>query len=209
MKRILIYLSACLILLSCGQNRAKKDAVPAGDTDKHVTDTKSVADVQVNNEKEEDSSINAIIRYMKGLGASYSPGEHCIPYCLVVASDESNPDDIRVWGDFWVENYNQSGDTLKSVSGGSHPGCMHVKKTGSNFEVTQFDAVGDGSSFIPTAKAIFGNRYDALIALSSNDEAKKAARAKSILDYAKAKNLHVSFYQDFGWPAVKLPANGE
>ncbi|MBQ9889201.1 MAG: hypothetical protein IJM41_08170 [Bacteroidales bacterium] len=204
MKRILIYLSACLILLSCGQTRAKKDAVPAGDTDKHVTDTKSVADVQVNNEKEEDSSINAIIRYMKGLGASYSPGEHCIPYCLVVASDESNPDDIRVWGDFRVENYNQSGDTLKSVSGGSHPGCMHVKKTDSGFEVTQFDAVGDGSSYTPTAKAIFGDRYEALIALGADEDTKKATRTKSILDYAEANGLQVSCYQDYGWPAVKI-----
>ncbi len=204
MKRILIYLSACLILLSCGQTRAKKDAVPAGDTDKHVTDTKSVADVQVNNEKEEDSSINAIIRYMKGLGASYSPGEHCIPYCMVVGTDESNPDDIRVWGDFRVENYNQSGDTLKSVSGGSHPGCMHVKKTDSGFEVTQFDAVGDGSSYTPTAKAIFGDRYEALIALGADEDTKKATRTKSILDYAEANGLQVSCYQDYGWPAVKI-----
>ena len=44
----------------------------------------------------------------------------------------------------------------KSVSGGSHPGCMHVKKAGDGFEVFQFDAVGDGSDFTPTAKAIFG-----------------------------------------------------
>lgn len=282
MKRILIYLSSCLILLSCGQTREQKDLALVSDFYKHVLDNKPMADkylqktvsedilnsiweadfegtysywvfrtgkqdgpssessvesieplgdgwyrvtysdlgnpgvtdVQVSNGKicaykshnteEEDNCINAIIRYLKELAASYSPGEHCIPYCLVVGTDESNPDDIRVWGDFRVENYNQSGDTLKSVSGGSHPGCMHVKKTDSGFEVTQFDAVGDGSSYTPTAKAIFGDRYEALIALGADEDTKKATRTKSILDYAEANGLQVSCYQDYGWPAVKI-----
>jgi hypothetical protein len=103
-----------------------------------------------------------------------------------------------------VENYNQAGDTLKAVSGGSHPGCIHVKKTDDGFEVFQFDAVGDGSDFNPTAKAIFGDRFDAFMALYSNDDAKKAARAESILDYADAHGLDISCYQDFGWPAVNV-----
>ena len=69
---------------------------------------------------------------------------------------------------------------------------MHVKKTEDGFEVFQFDAVGDGSDFNPTAKAIFGDRFDAFMALYSNDDAKKAARAKSILDYAEAHGLDIS-----------------
>ena len=32
----------------------------------------------------------------------------------------------------------------------------------------------------------------------------KAARAKSILDYAEANGLDISCYQDFGWPAVSI-----
>ena len=85
-----------------------------------------------------------------------------------------------------------------------HPGYMHVKKTDDGFEVFQFDAVGDGSDFNLTAKAIFGDRYGAFMALYSNDGAKKAARVKSILDYADAHGLDISCYQDFGWPAVSI-----
>lgn len=114
------------------------------------------------------------------------------------------PEDIRIWGDFWIENYNQVGDTLKTVSGGSHPGCMHVKKAEDGFEVTSFDAVGDGSQFDPTAKAIFGDRYQALIDLWADEDAKQSARSQSIRDYAKANDLNVSYYQDYGWPAVKI-----
>ncbi len=171
-----------------------------------------VTEVQVANgrivayktQKKEDDAMAAIGRYMTEIGAGYTPGEYCIPYCLIAGTEEENPEDIRVWGDFHVENYNHAGDTLKSVSGGSHPGCMHVKKADDGFEVFQFDAVGDGSDFIPTAKAIFGDRFDAFMALYSNDDAKKAARAKSILDYAKAHGLAISCYQDFGWPAVSI-----
>ncbi len=107
-----------------------------------------ITDIQVKDGKicaykpglEEDTYLTAIGRYMQELGSHYTPAEHCIPFNLIVDADASNPDDIRVWGDFWVENYNQSADTLLAVSGGSYPGCMHVKKTTSGFEVSQFEA---------------------------------------------------------------------
>ena len=171
-----------------------------------------VTDVQVKDgricaykfQEKEDDAVAAIGRYMTEVGSNYAAGEYCIPYSLIAGIEEENPEDIRIWGDFWVENYNQAGDTLKSVSGGSHPGCMHVKKTDAGFEVFQFDAVGDGSDFTPTAKAIFGDRYDAFMALTSDDDAKKTARAKSILDFAETNSLDVAYFQDFGWPAVRI-----
>ena len=171
-----------------------------------------VTDVQVKDgcicaykfQEKEDDAMAAIGRYMTEVGSNYAAGEYCIPYSLIAGIEEENPEDIRIWGDFWVENYNQAGDTLKSVSGGSHPGCMHVKKTDAGFEVFQFDAVGDGSDFTPTAKAIFGDRYDAFMALTSDDDAKKSARAKSILDFAETNSLDVAYFQDFGWPAVRI-----
>ena len=280
MKRVLIALSASLLLLSCSQSQEKKDIALVNDfyehvlsikpmTDKYLEKTLSeevlnslwevdydatysywrfrtglqdgpssessvesieplgdgwyrvtysdmgnpgVTDVQVENGRigayrlvqKEDNALAAIYRYMTGIGSNYTPGEYSIPYCLIAGTEEENPDDIRIWGDFCVENYNQAGDTLKSVSGGSHPGCMHVKKTDAGFEVFQFDAVGDGSDFNPTAKSIFGDRYDAFMALHSDDAAKKTARTKSILDYAEVNGLDISCYQDFGWPAVRI-----
>ena len=280
MKKVLIALSASLLLLSCGESQEKKDIALVNDFYEHVLGNKpmtdkylkktlteealssiwetdyedtysfwvfrtglqdgpssessvesieplgdgwyrvtysdmgnpGVTDVQVENGRisayklqgKQDDAMAAIGRYMTEIGSNYTPGEHCIPYCLIAGTEEDNPEDIRIWGDFWVENYNQAGDTLKSVSGGSHPGCMHVKKTDKGFEVFQFDAVGDGSDFTPTAKVIFGDLYDTFMALSSNDDAKKTARAESILEYAEANGLDISCYQDFGWPAVRI-----
>ena len=121
MKRILTVLSACLLLIACNQT-GRQNNITAGNADAQVSADKPM------NEKE--TYLSAICRYMTEIGTEYAQGEYCIPYFLIVAADTASLDDIRVWGDFWVENYNLAGDTLKTVSGGSHPGCMHVKKTG-------------------------------------------------------------------------------
>ena len=82
--------------------------------------------------------------------------------------------------------------------------CLILFACNQSKEQKDIALVGDGSDFNPTAKAIFGDRFDAFMALYSDDDAKKAARAKSILDYAEANGLDISCYQDFGWPAVSI-----
>ena len=139
------------------------------------------------------------------LAAQYSPGEVSIPCIQVVGIDESNPDSVLVWGDFWVFNYNVAGDTLKMVSGGAHPGMMVVQhSSGAGYAVTAFDRVGDGSEYLPSAKRIFGDKFDAFQAINSDEQRREALRAKVLADYVKVHSLAVTMYQDFGWPAKKL-----
>lgn len=177
MKRTLLLTLSALILFSCGQSQEKKDT-PIAAIERYVADT---------------------------FGTQYSQGEYCIPYSHVLAVDDSHPEEILVWGDFWVENFNLEGETLKSISGGSHPGLMHVAKMDDTYQVKSFDAVGDGSDFAPTAKAIFGERYDAFIALQSNDQAKKATREEAIAAYVSSHQISAKYYQDFGWDAQEIP----
>ena len=85
--------------------------------------------------EKESTCLTAVDDYLVNeFGKHYVQGDVCIPCAYVIDKDESNADDILVWGDFWVFNYKLSGDTLKTVSGGAHPGLMHVQKTddGSN-----------------------------------------------------------------------------
>jgi hypothetical protein len=110
-----------------------------------------------------------------------------------------------MWGDFWVFNYDVAGDTLKTVSGGNHPGLMHLKKTDKGFEVTGFDAVEDGAGNMESAKRIFGDNFDAFWELNSNQEKREDVRLHFIADYVKKHNLTVKMVQDYGWPAVALP----
>lgn len=154
-----------------------------------------------------ENFFTAIDSYLTDLGDSYAPAELTIPYYSYTLVDDSDPGDIQVWGDFYVFNYKRSGDTLETVSGGNHPGKFHLKKEADgHYAVTGFDAVGDGSQYLPTARKIFGDHYEEFLEAQSNDALKEHTRARAIADYVRAHEIPVKFYKDFGWPAVEIPS---
>ena len=92
----------------------------------------------------------AVDRYLaEQIAGHYAKGEYSVPVYQEVAVNADDSTDIRIWGDFWVYNYKQEGDTLKCVSGGSHPGLMHICQMGEYFYVSAFEQVEDGSRFQP------------------------------------------------------------
>lgn len=188
-------------MTSCGNKTAKQSE------NKAQTETPAQPEAEVAEKVvEKPTCFTAIDDYLVNqIGKDYSQGDVCVPCVYVVSMDESNPDDILVWGDFWVFNYEQSGDTLKTVSGGSHPGLMHVKKTENGFEVTSFDAVADGADNLPTAKKIFGEKFDAFQEINNDQVRREEKRMQITADYVKKHNLSAKLLQDFGWPAVELP----
>ncbi len=196
-KQILIIGTVCAMLIcsaifmGCGN----KNAQPQQESEIQATETPT----------EEVTCLTAVEDYLVNeIGKHYALGEVCIPYVFVVNTDESNAKDIRVWGDFWVFNYNLSGDTLKTVSGGSHPGLMHVRKTETGYEVTAFDAVEDGANNLPSAKRVFGEYYDAFHAINSDDKKRNENMLDITSDYVKKHNLKATMVQDYGWPAKRL-----
>lgn len=157
-------------------------------------------------EQDHDEYLAAIETYLRTIGSQYTPGEVCIPSYTVVAINDSDTDYTRVWGDWWVFNYNIVGDTLKCVSGGSHPGLMYLKQNDTHkWTVTSFDQVEDGSRYLPSAKRIFGEYYEAFHKVNSSQEHRDSMRLKQVAYYVKEHNLPVTMLQDSGWPAVPLP----
>ena len=151
------------------------------------------------------SYVAAVNRYLTNeIGKHYATAEVCIPCPIIVAKDESNPDDIRIWGDFWVFNYNIEGDVLKTVSGGSHPGQMHLRKKGADYEVFSFDQVEDGAGNKASAQRIFGDHFESYWALNSCGDCLDITRKKYAAQYAQEYNLSVHYFQDYGWPAEKF-----
>ncbi|WP_155808514.1 hypothetical protein [Xylanibacter brevis] len=150
----------------------------------------------------------AIKRYLVNeIGKDYAQAEFCVPFYSKVDIDDSNPEDIKYWGEFWIHNYNQVGDTLKCVSGGNHPGLMHIRKTEMGFEVIAFDQVADGADNLPSAKKIFGDKYEAFHKMSSDDDWRKQMIIDQLGDFATEHNLTATMYQDYAWPAIyfKIP----
>lgn len=170
--------------------------------------TETTADTPSDSAKveQENTYLTAIYDYLVNqIGKNYAEAEYCVPYYNIVAADESNAEDIQVWGDFWVFNYNLAGDTLKTISGGNHPGLMHVRKTDSGYKVTGFDQVADGADNLESAKKIFGDKYEAFQTFQGDENKREQLRAEMLSDYVKSHNLKATMYQDTGWPAKALP----
>ena len=208
MKKIIFALAAIMALAACGNKQAatptSEGNVERSEVPFEVAKNYENKRVVLVNERE-TNYFPAIDRYLAdSIGSQYAKGEHCVPIHSIVRVDERNSEDILVWGDFWVFNYNQVGDTLKCVSGGSHPGLLHIRQTEKGFEVTAFDQVEDGSRYLPTAKKIFGDKFDAFKTINSDEKNRERLRAEGLATYAKKNGLAVTLYQDYGWPAKKL-----
>ena len=138
------------------------------------------------------------------LSKGFDKAEYSIPVVTIIDTDASDENDIRVWGDFSVNNYNVDGDTLKCVAGGNFPGCIHIAKDADGYKVTGMDQVKDGGEFESSAKEIFGDRYDEFMKVNSDNDSREAIRAQIASVYTKAHDIPVTKYQDEGWDPVDL-----
>jgi len=206
MKNIrILYALAVVIILSVGMTSCKQK----------VTETLENA---VTIEVPQNPYLVAIENYLVNeFGKNYTSGEVCIPnYSVINIEEPGDPSDstevitatdIKVWGDWWVFNYNTVGDTLKCISGGSHPGMFLLEKDGDAYKIAAFDQVEDGARNLPSAKRIFGDLYEDFHAINSNQEVRDSVRLAMVAQYVQEHDLSVTMLQDYGWPAVPLPLN--
>lgn len=159
------------------------------------------------NSRKEQAQRDAISEYLvKEIGSQYAQGEVCVPVLMIVSTEEKDADNTLVWGDFWVFNYNLVGDTLKTVSGGNHSGCMTLTRENNDspLQVTAFEQTEDGAGYEASAKRILGKHYDVYQNMHSNENVREAVRKEQLKEYVRQHNLNVLYYQDFGWDAVAL-----
>ena len=146
----------------------------------------------------------AVFNYIASLGSQYAEAEVSIPYGTIIAIDERDPEDVRVWGDWWVMNYNREGDTLVSVSGGAHSGLIHLRKGEDGYTVTSFEELENGSGWLPSAKKIFGQYMDEFQKISSDQDKKEEVRRRFLKEYITDNGLGITKYKDFGRDPVEL-----
>lgn len=157
------------------------------------------------NNRKEQALRDAISDYLvREIGIHYQQGEICIPTLMMVAEDETDSTQMLVYGDYWIFWYNQSGDTLLTVSGGNHSGCMTVNCQADSFVITGFEQTVDGAGNEASAKRIFGNHYDVYQNMHSNADVREAVRQEQLSEYIRQHNMNVRYYRDYGWPAVEL-----
>ena len=106
--------------------------------------------------------------------------EFCVPTLMMVRET-----DTEVWGDFWVFWYEQSGDTLRIVSGGNHSGRMTIEEQDGKPVVTAFEQTVDGAGNDASARRIFGSYYDIYMNMHSNESVREAVRAEQLDEYVR------------------------
>ena len=155
--------------------------------------------------KKEQAVRDAVADYLvRGIGAQYRKGELCIPTLTIVAGEDADSPEARLWVDTWVWWYNQVGDTLKTVSGGNHSGCMSLQMKHGKPVVTAFEQTEDGARFLPSAKRIFGEHFETYQDMHSNHDVAETVRKEQLGEYVRRHGLSVRYYQDYGWEAVEL-----
>lgn len=147
----------------------------------------------------------AVYKYMvEEVGKNYEAADASIPVVQIVQVDQTNPDEVLVYGDFWINNYDIEGDTLMCVSGGDYAGVMHVVPDGDGYVVSSFDMVADGANFESSAQELFGDNYEAFMQVYGDQDAREELRTIIVSDYVNMNGLPVTQYQDFGWEPVEL-----
>ena len=127
-----------------------------------------------------------------------------VPAILVLEEDDSDPDDIKVWGIFSLFNYDVEGKTLLNLSGGDYSGLVHLKADVDSYEVTGIDLVEDGMDYSSSVNQIFGEKEGLAEKFWNSDEKQEEARADFLKMYIRDNNLDIDAYQDYGWDPVPL-----
>ena len=215
-KKLMILLSmvmimACIGLTACGGSDSGEESAETTEATEATEATDEAVDAlpdyNVYGYTGEDAAEGAVYEYMATvISKDYEleEGMASIPTVIIIDKVENEDGSVDVYGDFWIDNYTIEGDTLKDQSGGNYPGKMHLVKDGSGYKVENFEQVQDGSNFDPSAKEIFGDKYDAFIKVNADEKTREEIRTETVRNYVKAMNLDVTKYQDYGWDPVEL-----
>ena len=149
--------------------------------------------------------LDVISDYMVTTYAQESFGDEAdvfIPYSIIAETDETNPEDILVYGEYDIDGYDLRNSTLTSSCGARNRGVFHLKKDESgNISVTDADLPPTDEEseelFAPVEAA-----YEKLTALS--DEEVTAVRATAIAEYINTNGLYITQWQDYGRKPVTV-----
>ena len=144
-----------------------------------------------------DEMVNSAKESFGGQGAVEIP----TPY--VVKIDDSDKNDIKVYGDFYIYGYDMNGTIFNCKNSGSFPGCYHLQDKDGKVSFVSKEIAEDGS-----------NNYSSLLKICGNDEElvkkifgivdsdKEKTRVEYVKMYADANKLRVYGIKDYGWPII-------
>ena len=208
------------LLTGCGGGQSKTETAAQTTTVETAADTETalengseteaageMAELPAFEYNGDDPYMGTICNWMaEAFGGYFDENAVMIPAPEILYTDDSDPEKVRIWGDFWVYGYALENDTLMTVSGGSNPGLLYLAKEGDSYMVTDFDAVGDGSQYTEDIERICSEAPEEAgdLAAAFSEESDDAVRKELIRMYEAQNSLGIKAYQDYGWDPVPL-----
>ena len=127
-----------------------------------------------------------------------------LPIAIIVDTDDSDKNDIKIWGDFWVLNFSVKGDKFFTENGGSFPGCIHLKEENGKYTVVKYEHAVDGEGFNDSILKICEGDEARANKFYSTDEKREEILKELLSEYVNENKLDITMYQDYGWEPVKL-----
>ena len=148
------------------------------------------------------SQITAImVDYSKNLFGDQGTVE--IPVPCIVEIDDTDKNDIKVYGDFKIYGYEMFGTIFYTKNGSSNPGCFHLKDEDGEIKFVSYEFAEDGTDNYSSLLKICNDDEELVKEIFGIDEEvetdKRIYYAKM---YAEENNLRLSGIKDFGWPII-------
>ena len=125
----------------------------------------------------------------------------CVP--IVLKMDDSDPKDVKLWGEYMVYKYRLMKSSLIEEAGGSFGGVAHLDTTGGSPLVKDFDFLEDGAGFDESLDKLFGKEglKDAYLEACDNRD---QYLAEALANYINKNGLYITQYQSNGWAPVPV-----
>lgn len=162
-----------------------------------------------------DPALKPICDYMVQQGTEnyYLPdGSVCIP-AFVIYDKIERDGSLYVFGNFWIHNYYQNGNTLEEISGGAYPARFELKQNnpevhGRTYEILEITVAGDGPDYDRDIRK-FTEGFDGVYQKYFGDWEKtqtayQETRKEYIRMYEEQNHLGIKYYKDYGWEPVAI-----
>ncbi len=140
----------------------------------------------------------------------YDKADVAIPEPYIVRVDDSDQNDVKVWGRFGYFTYKVDGPYLQTQAGGLPVGVMHLAKDeNGKWVVTSVQLAEDGAGYDASLMKICENDKALYDAFTIDEKSGKDNRAAFIREYLASNGMDLKGYQDYGWDPVDITIDQE
>ncbi len=215
--------AAALFLSACGQKQDMADAMTkAGAPTIEINDetAESVNQSIVDEETLSASGLPAYVYCGESLlesgvcefmqdqwNSSLNPGDGgvLVPAPVILETDETDPEDVKVWGNFRMFGYALSGSTLTETCQGGGRGLLHLKQSGDGYEAVSFDDGTDDAALktLCEGKSDLYGKFDGTDSDTAGSDLRRA-RIQYLQDYVNSYGLNIDSYQNAAGETVMI-----